>query len=297
MEKVINDIPVFDICSLRGQSHLYEGVIAEPFGPYLKVRQKLLIPHKHTFYHVVLFTEGSGTQIIDFEQFDIHPGEIYFMIPGHVHSWEFKSDPDGYIINFSESLFNSFIANPQYLEQFAFLKGIPKDSVIDLNRETLADVIYLFKQIINEVKKKDKFSLDQVYFYLMSLFIRVGRNTPDSAVKRMPVQNQNTLFNFRKLVNQYYTEKKLPKEYAAMLFITPNYLNVICRKELSKSAGAVIRDRILLEAKRLLINMDMSISEIAYQLNFKDNSYFSKFFKKYTSQTPEEFKKQYSDGY
>jgi AraC-like DNA-binding protein len=57
------------------------------------------------------------------------------------------------------------------------------------------------------------------------------------------------------------------------------------------SAGELIRDRILLEAKRLLINLDLTISEIAYQLNFSDNSYFTKFFKKYTGQKPDEFRK------
>jgi AraC-like DNA-binding protein len=49
----------------------------------------------------------------------------------------------------------------------------------------------------------------------------------------------------------------------------------------------------MLEAKRLLINADISISEIAVHLNFQDNSYFTKFFKKYAGKTPEEFRKEY----
>jgi AraC family transcriptional activator of pobA len=96
------------------------------------------------------------------------------------------------------------------------------------------------------------------------------------------------------LVNQHYVEKRLPKEYAAMLYVTPNYLNALCRDLLGKSAGQLIRDRILLEAKRLLVNTDISISEIAYRLNFKDNSYFTKFFKKYSGVTPEDFKTSHS---
>jgi len=60
-----------------------------------------------------------------------------------------------------------------------------------------------------------------------------------------------------------------------------------------RSAGELIRDRILLEAKRLLINARMSISEIAGELEFSDNSYFTKFFKKYEGVTPDAFKKQF----
>jgi len=57
------------------------------------------------------------------------------------------------------------------------------------------------------------------------------------------------------------------------------------------SAGELIRNRVILEAKRLLINLNMTVAEIADSLNFKDNSYFARFFKKYTGSTPEEFRK------
>jgi len=92
-------------------------------------------------------------------------------------------------------------------------------------------------------------------------------------------------------VEQHYPEKKLPKAYAEMLFVTPNHLNAICTATAGKSAGELIRERVLLEAKRLLVNSQMSIAEIGYQLNFEDNAYFSRFFKKYTSVTPEAFRK------
>jgi AraC-like DNA-binding protein len=86
---------------------------------------------------------------------------------------------------------------------------------------------------------------------------------------------------------------RLPREYAALLYITPNHLNAVCRQMLNKSAGEVIRERMLLEIKRWLVNAEISISEIADKLSFQDNSYFSKFFKKYEGMTPEEFKKSF----
>ena len=60
-----------------------------------------------------------------------------------------------------------------------------------------------------------------------------------------------------------------------------------------KKAGDLIRDRVLLEAKRLLTNADMSVTEIAYDLNFQDNSYFNRFFKKNVGVTPDEFRKTF----
>jgi AraC-like DNA-binding protein len=58
-----------------------------------------------------------------------------------------------------------------------------------------------------------------------------------------------------------------------------------------KTAGDLIRDRVVLEAKRLLVNADLSITQIAYELNFGDGSYFTKFFRKYAGVTPEEFRR------
>jgi len=77
-----------------------------------------------------------------------------------------------------------------------------------------------------------------------------------------------------------------------MLYITPNHLNAVCKDMMGVSAGEMIRNRIILEAKRMLTNPQLSINEISLKLNFSDNSYFTKFFKKLENITPEEFRKK-----
>jgi len=66
----------------------------------------------------------------------------------------------------------------------------------------------------------------------------------------------------------------------------------LCNDVLGISAGEVIRKRIALEAKRLLVNFNLSIQEVADRLNFADNSYFTKFFKKQEGLSPEQFRKE-----
>ena len=103
--------------------------------------------------------------------------------------------------------------------------------------------------------------------------------------------NQTLVRNFQKLIAENYTRLKLPKKYAEMLYITPNHLNAVCKDILEMSAGDMIRNRLVLEAKRLLTNQQLNINEIAFALNFNDNSYFTKFFKKTEGITPEAFRK------
>ncbi|PQJ12820.1 AraC family transcriptional regulator [Flavipsychrobacter stenotrophus] len=291
-QKVKNTIPVYDICSLHDADNNHKDVIAQPFAEYLKIHPNLHSSHRHTFYHLLLFIKGGGYHTIDFERFPVNVGQVYFMIPGQVHSWNFEGDIDGYVINFSEDIFRNFLLKQDYLEQFSFFGGIAKDSVINLPQQIATTVSGLFADIISDINVSDSYHADILCARLIEVFITVSRNSPINH-KHVPIQNQLILFNFRKLLNTYFAEKRLPKEYAEMLYITPNHLNALCNDLLGIPAGELIRDRVLLEAKRLLVNVDVSISEIAYQLNFADNSYFSKFFKKYAGVTPEDFRKSF----
>ena len=290
MKKEKTLIPGYDL-QVIDPGRLHQDVSAGPLSHYYDIGEKIVIPHRNNFYQLVMVTRGSGTKIIDFEEFDIHPGQIFFIAPGQLHYWKFNNKPEGYSINFSNKVFRSHMSSQFYLEQFIFLRGVPGNSVIDLKKATLREIRYFIKRIISEVRKKDTFSMDIICFNLISMFISITRKNKLAVNKQIPEQNQLTLYNFRILVNQYYTEKRLPKDYAAMLYITPNQLNSVCKDLTGVSAGNIIRERIVLEARRLLTNADISISEVAYRLNFSDNSYFTKFFKKYTGQTPEEFRK------
>jgi AraC-like DNA-binding protein len=292
MQKVKDTIPVYDICSLSGAGHLHQEIMAERFGPYLQVHPNLHRAHGHTFYHLVLFTEGAGFHTIDFRRYPVLAGQMYFMVPGQVHSWDFEGEVDGFVVNFPETLFSGFLADHRYLEKFSFLSVNALDPILQLNDSERHEAARLLEQLVEECARPQAFNEDMVRIRLLSLFILVARAAglspaaPDTTHPRLLV-----LHNFRMLVNQHYDQYKLPREYAAMLYVTPNHLNALCQDLLGKSAGELIRERILLEAKRMLVNAGTSIADIGYRLGFRDNSYFTKFFKKYTGITPETFRR------
>jgi len=215
------------------------------------------------------------------------------MIPGQVHSWHFEGEVDGYIINFSDTLFRSFLLNPNYLERFHFFSGVSDESVCQLPTEVHGKITQLLEEILTQASNSTDGEIDMIRLLLMQLFLIVEGCCNVSNKKRIPQQKQVLLKNFRRLIDQHYLSIKLPKEYADLLYVTPNHLNALCQDLLGKTAGELIRDRILLEAKRLLINANMTVTEIAYNLNFQDNSYFNRFFKKYVGVTPDDFRKQF----
>ena len=288
-------IPVYDICSLQSVGGGQDDFLADHFSDYLEKHYKNLhFPHRHSFYHIVFFTKGKGTHSIDFLNYPVVPFQLYCMVPGQVHSWNFTGATGGYIVNFSDKFFQSFLLNPDYLEKFSFFSGNGSEGVLKIPPAARERIMELFESVLIAAKKSHTpQDMDKVRILLLHLFTLMEEEIPVPAAGFVPRQKMLLLRNFRKLIEKHYKSMKLPKEYAELLYITPNHLNALCRDLVGKTAGELIRERVLLEAKRLLTNLNITAAEIAYELNFQDNSYFSRFFRKYTGQTPEIFRKQF----
>ncbi len=284
-------IPVYDIQNFAAYKN--DGILVSRFGYYAQQHQHLHSAHRHSFYHLVFFTKGTGKQQIDFRTFDVKPNLIYFMIPGQVHSWNFESEPDGYLINFSAAYFSSLLLKQEYLNKFSFFSGKPEEQVLTLEEAMSKKLISIFEDILKEGETDLSINDDLVRVLLLRLLIEVSRTTHLQDNKNLNPYSHTILRNFQQLIEQNYTKLRLPKQYAELLYITPNHLNSLCNDFLGTSAGKLIRDRIILEAKRLLINLNLRVAEIADKLNFEDQSYFVKFFKKYEGTTPDRFRKQY----
>ncbi len=286
--------PVFDICNLNTEKNSNELFSIDFFRGYVESNPHLQQVHNHNYYHLVFFTEGSGEHLIDFEKFEAKAGTMYFMKPGQVHQWHFKEKYDGFVVNFSANFLDWIGINSLLLQKFRFLQSIRvQDHVVEIKPELRADISTYFEKMMAENQLNDTFSNLKIGFLLLDLFIDIDRNLTEEDHLAKNQQSSVLLDNFQNLIDQNFKTKKLPKEYAELLHVTPNHLNAMCKDVLGISAGELIRTRIVLEAKRLLVNKEISVSEIAYILNFQDASYFVKFFKKYTNFTPEQFRKQY----
>lgn len=288
----VPNIPTYNICGLSDEPGSSSDFMADRFEAYLAAHTHLKFPHRHSFFHLVYFSDVAGSHSIDFVDFDAKPGQIYFMNPGQVHSWNFMGLPKGYIINFSEAFLQQFLSNTRYLDQFGFFNSLPEKQVVSIPAEKQPPILGIFQAILDESYLADEFSQDKIRTLLLQLLYGVSRTVPKEKITTLNNYNSLLFKNFQALIDQHFLSKKLVRDYAAMLYVTPNHLNALSKDVAGRSAGELIRDRILLEAKRMLINEHYNISEIAYSLNFEDNSYFTKFFKKYEGLTPQDFRKR-----
>ena len=102
---------------------------------------------------------------------------------------------------------------------------------------------------------------------------------------------------FRLAVEKGFRKTSSVREYAELLHVTPAHLSESVRLETGSAAGDVIRRRLLLEAKRLLLHSELTVSEIAFDLGFEDSSYFSRFVRRGVGFSPVDFRNEIRKKY
>ncbi len=279
-------LPVYSIKQFK---HFDEEVrfYANQFIPHVKEHHFTEKPHKHDFYLMLLFTKGHGTHHVDFNKYQIKPGTVFMMSPGQVHSWELSEDVDGYVFFHSKSFYDEGYTNEK-ITNYPFFNSILNQPLVLVKKPNLASIEELFKEILQEYKQDKQLKFSKLHALVNILYVELARiyNTGNE------VENEKYLSAVRKfeaLVDTNYREMKFPAEYASLMNITERHLNRITKTCLNKTPTEMISDRIILEAKRMLVHSKYTIAEVAGYLGYFDSSYFSKLFKKKTKLTPKQF--------
>lgn len=245
-------------------------------------------PHRHNFCLLVLFTHGTGTHEIDFDRYTIKRGSLFMLQPGQIHSWKLSDDIDGYIVFYSQETYNLHFGNKK-IEDYPFFQSVKSNPELYYNEKELHDIEVYFKLMKKEsesVKTKQK---EAILNLLDIINIEISRKYLPENNHKTPIYNHK-INQFEKLIDLHFKAEKLPSFYASKMSITLKHLNRICKTILNKTATELITERVILEAKRLLINQNKSISQIADELNYENYSYFAKLFKKQTGTSPSEFR-------
>lgn len=240
--------------------------------------------HKHDFYMILLIEKGSGTHTIDFKEHQVKDQMVFFLAPGQAHQWELSADTSGYQILFSMK----FLLSSSQRFPYFNLSAAP---YLPLNTIQYQALIRELEEIEQEEKLADDLHIDLIQTRLQVVLLLLKRWYSENFDVHEYAPDHRIINNFLALLEKHYTAHSEVGFYASEMSVTANYLNQVCRKKAGITAGDLIRDRILLEAKRLLTLTQLDIKEIAYTLGFNDSSYFSRFFKKYTDISPQEFRK------
>jgi len=237
-------------------------------------------PHKHNKYlELVYFTEGKGEHTIDHHNIKIEPSILFVIRKEQVHFWDIKTEPSGYVI----LLKKDFVENSMDKEMQQLITQISKyPYIFPKNKEVVANLFEILLSEYNSSIASNSVVIEGLFKVLLAKLLQAEKRTES---------NRETLYHrFIELLSTHKINSSKVEDYALLLNTTPQNLNTICRKESDTSASTILTEFIINEAKRLLWYSDLTIQEVAYSLPFKDNSHFSKFFKRVVGITPRVFR-------
>lgn len=241
--------------------------------------------HKHDFFMLLIVQYGSGIHSIDFENYVVTDYSVFFLAPGQAHQWDLSPDTSGYQLLYAPEFLVS--GNPD--TPFFKPKSLP---LLKITRSEFQELENELTRIEKEVKQNLAYSKSIVQNRLLIVLSLLKRFYEASYQNNAIEKNSRLIQSFLTLLEKHYRQHSDVAFYGKSLHVTASYLNAVCKKQSGQTAGEQIRDRILLEAKRMLTLTNADIKEIAYELGFNDTSYFSRFFRKYTHQTPLAFRKR-----
>ncbi|KLT71776.1 AraC family transcriptional regulator [Flavobacterium sp. ABG] len=267
---------------------IHRDFYVNTFKEHLKSHSFVEEPHRHDSYLMVFFTNGSGIHEVDFDRFEIKKGSLFVLQPGQMHHWSLSEDIEGYVIIFSQELYNLYFGQKK-INDYNFYNSILNQPEVLFEGEESSKILPYFNLLIQENSQNHRLQLDKMLNLLDCIHIEIARKYGETYSRQAHSYNVK-ISAFELLLEKYFKTQKLPSFYADQLHITLKHLNRICNEILQKTATEVIMDRVILEIKRMLIDKQLAVNEVAYAVGYEDYSYFSRVFKKQTGISPTEFR-------
>lgn len=247
-------------------------------------------PHRHDFFEVLFLTQGSGIHVIDSNEYVVKPPCVFFLSPGQAHKLELSKDIAGYIFLFTAEFYLLDRSNKNKLLEYPFFFNLKQENP-PLSLTNSSDVDFLISLFKKGCEVMEQEGSQEFANSLLDLILNTcERLYPHEQLAVEKGKGHLMVKRFRELIEEKYQFNLSVKEYADMLNVTENHLTHTVKLLTGKTSKELVFDKQVLEIKRLLKHTDLSVSQISLQLGFKDQSYFSKFFKKFTGQTPNAYR-------
>ena len=243
------------------------------------------------FYHIFLF-DGKGKIIIDFVEYNFDGKTVLFTSP--YQNIQILSDKN---IEISILSFHGDFYCIEYHKKEVACNGLLFNNIylfphLSLSKKTFKEISDYFHKI-QEINPEEDFSEAILRSYLQLILAISSKVKSKFLPKKDLAQNDfSELKAFQNLVDEHFLKEKSPAFYADLLHISPNTLSKKIKAEFSKTPSQIIQERVILEAKKQIHLTRKSIKEIAAELNFEDEFYFSKYFKKHTGVSPTKFREE-----
>ncbi len=247
-------------------------------------------PHRKTVYDFFFLTEGRSIRSKGLHKYEFGENHFFFLPAYQISTHELVSpESKGFFCHFSLELFSKLFGHSKILDEFEFwhFLGNPLVQIDEIQKEM---VQHILERLIKEYENNRSLNLNLIASYLFTLFTELNiyshksENNSKNAAQKITEKYKN-------LLSQYIYQTNKVSDYAEMLSISTDHLNKCVKATLGKTSQEILAEMVILEAKVMLRQTSLSISEIAFKFSETNPSDFTRFFRIKTGYSPKEFRK------
>jgi len=262
-------IPVFDIRTLPTETYLKPVIVDQ--------------------YTIISITKAQGSYSLDFEKREVNSSTWIYLTPGQLYAQEL-SHTQGVMITFNESFLFKTALEKDYLQEHPLFHETFHPTYVEyevIDQTNLDIILKLLNQEWNK-EVKSEVILKSYLCILLELSQRLCKSYREIGFGKEKTDPRSAIL--LKQIEKSFSTHHDAQYYAKYLELTIKRANQICKESTGHSITELIHKRLNLEMKKRVGYSSDLIHKIASDLSFRDNAYFSTFFKKQNNCAPMEFR-------
>ena len=238
---------------------------------------------RNNYFSLIWVTEGAGKLKADFSEYDVEADTLFAFSPYQPFMFSTDEQIKGLAIYFHPEFFCIYKHDKEVSCNGVLFNNVYKPPFIKVDEDAAATFKMLCEQIKKEMQNPDLAQYELLVSYLKIFLITASRlktqQHPDAAEILKDNKQPFIIQRLKDAIESNFKTKHSPSQYADLLYISPKALAKITKSHFNKTLSDLINERIIIEAKRELYLTDKTVKEIAYELGYDDEHYFSRFFK------------------
>lgn len=286
-------LPLFHLYGDPPDDQAFDFIHVETISSRSSIHDWTIRAHRHrNLFQILLIARGGGEMTYEAATVAFTAPAVILVPPTIAHGFRFQAgETEGWVVSFTEDVAQAL--GERSGEQLARLKALASDPVLPLAGEAEARRL---SSLCGELHEESFLAREGFRLAMRGLLALIAIEVARLALSRARSgtvtlrPTDATVDALRRLVEDHFRQERLLGFYAEKLAMTPDRLNDHVKRAIGVTAGHLIRQRVLTEAKRQLVFTTQPIHEIAYDLAFSDPSHFARFFRKQTGMTPQDFR-------
>ena len=243
------------------------------------------------YYSLIWIQNGNGSIKSDFSEYNFNENSLLSFSPYQPFMLKTTSEIGGVVIHFHPDFFCIHKHHKEVACHGVLFNNIYSSPIVEVDEKTTINFEMIIEQFKDEMRKSALAQYELLISYLKIFLITASRLKTEQQSKSQKTSTDGEepfiLQNLKNYIETHYKTKHSASEYANMLAITPKALTRLTKTHFNKTLTDLISERIIIEAKRELYLTNKTVKEIAYELGYNDEYYFSRFFKKNADISPQ----------